>query len=31
MGIDTERTFNTGSGRPVPVLADGKPIAELIG
>ena len=30
MGIDTQRTFNTGSGRPVPVLPEGKPIAELI-
>ena len=31
MGIDTERTFNSVSGRPVPVLHDGQAIRELIG
>ena len=30
MGIDTERTFNSVGGRPVPVLPDGEAITELI-
>lgn len=29
LGIDGERTFPDNSGRPMPILADGKPIADL--
>jgi uncharacterized protein (DUF1501 family) len=32
LGIDAERvSINNFSGRPVPILQDGKPIAELVG
>ncbi len=30
LGIDYERSFNDHSGRPLPILPDGKPIAGLI-
>ena len=30
LGIDTHRSFADFSGRPIPILADGKPIQELI-
>ncbi len=30
MGIDTQRTFNSAGGRPVPVLPEGEAITELI-
>ncbi len=30
LGIDTSRVFHDFSGRPVPVLSEGQPIAELI-
>ena len=29
LGIDTTQTFNDHAGRPVPILHDGEPIAEL--
>ncbi|CAN5364507.1 DUF1501 domain-containing protein [soil metagenome] len=29
MGIDTQQIFHDRTGRPLPILADGKPIAEL--
>jgi hypothetical protein len=29
-GIDTHHAFNDNSGRPVPILTDGEPIAELL-
>jgi hypothetical protein len=31
LGIDTQHTFHDRSGRPHPVLSQGRPIAELIG
>jgi uncharacterized protein (DUF1501 family) len=30
LGIDTRQTFNDHSGRPIPILDDGRPIAEVI-
>lgn len=30
LGIDPEMSFNDHSGRPLPILPDGKPIADLI-
>src|SRR5262249_30346074 len=30
LGIDTTRTFPDHSGRPMPMLADGEPIKELL-
>jgi hypothetical protein len=31
LGVDAERVaFNNFSGRPIPILADGKPIRELL-
>jgi len=29
LGIDPAITFNDATGRPMPILADGEPIAEL--
>jgi len=29
-GIDTRQTFEDSSGRPIPILSDGEPIAELL-
>jgi hypothetical protein len=29
LGVDTERSFPDTSGRPMPLLPDGSPIAEL--
>ncbi|MEO1994900.1 MAG: DUF1501 domain-containing protein [Planctomycetaceae bacterium] len=29
-GFDTSRSFRDNSGRPIPILTDGKPIAELL-
>ena len=29
-GIDTSRHFHDKTGRPIPILTDGKPIAELL-
>jgi hypothetical protein len=29
-GIDTKRAFNDFAGRPIPILTDGEPIAELL-
>jgi hypothetical protein len=30
LGVDTRQTFNDHSGRPVPILDDGRPISEVI-
>ena len=30
LGIDTKRSFTDFAGRPIPILADGEPIAELV-
>jgi hypothetical protein len=29
-GIDTEQTFTDRTGRPLPILPEGKPISELL-
>jgi hypothetical protein len=30
LGIDTRQTFRDHTGRPIPILDEGQPIAEVI-